>query len=216
MSVDLSSNAPEVKDQVKKIEEGIVQKINKYNEEIKASELEESKLHKLQSKAYLISEKYRKLRGEPETLSELEAELGVLETDINSALTSVAESKHVALVTLQSLYKEHIEYLSNVAKGLKTRCDSLEEKVKAASVQAPVRAVAPAPASAPASVVAPAPVQVQQPNIREAAAAALNTPAVAPVPVPAPAPVKVAEPAAPTTVKSGATKKSKRGDNLRH
>lgn len=205
MSVDLSSNAPEVKDQVKKIEEGIVQKINKYNEEIKASELEESKLHKLQSKAYLISEKYRKLRGEPETLSELEAELGVLETDINSALTSVAESKHVALVTLQSLYKEHIEYLSNVAKGLKTRCDSLEEKVKAASVQAP------------ASVVAPAPVQVQQPNIREAAAAALNTPAVAPVPVPAP--VKVAEPAAPTpaaTVKSGATKKSKRGDNLRH
>lgn len=204
MSVDLSSNAPEVKDQVKKIEEGIVQKINKYNEEIKASELEESKLHKLQSKAYLISEKYRKLRGEPETLSELEAELGVLETDINSALTSVAESKHVALVTLQSLYKEHIEYLSNVAKGLKTRCDSLEEKVKAASVQAP------------ASVVAPAPVQVQQPNIREAAAAALNTPAVAPVPVPTPAPVKVAEPAAPTTVKSGATKKSKRGDNLRH
>lgn len=181
---DLSSNTPETKEQIKKIEESIVQKINKYNDEIKLSETEEAKVHKLQSKAYLLSEKYRKLRGEPEALSEIESELGVLETEINSALTSLAESKHVALVTLQSLYKEHVEYLSNVAKGLKSKNDELEKKLNTE-------------------------VEPVQPNIREAAAAALNTPTVVPVPVPQESVSSVQS--APAKV----GKRGKRGDNIK-
>jgi len=160
----INSNSQDAKDQVKKIEEDILQKINKYNDEIKAAEVEEGKLNKLQSKAYLLSEKQRKSVGDSD---EITSELSVLDTEIKEVMYGVLEAKHSALVTIQSLYKEHVEYLSNVAKGLKTKCDSLEEQLKAVP---------------------------KAPSIQDFAAAALSSPAVSPVVSNAPA-VPVVEPA---------------------
>ena len=67
----------EIKDQIKKIEDNILAKIEKYNEEIKFAETEEGKLRILQSKAYLASERYRKSKRTNE------ADLSLLEVQLN-------------------------------------------------------------------------------------------------------------------------------------
>jgi hypothetical protein len=127
-SQSLTKMTDEVKEQIKKVEDGIVAQITKYNDEIKAAEIEEGKLQKLQTRAYLVSEKYRKsLRSkDTEATAELESELSDIDSNINGALNNTLEATHTALVTLQALYKDHVDYLSKVAKGLKERCEALE------------------------------------------------------------------------------------------
>jgi chromosome segregation ATPase len=194
----INSGSADAKEQVKKIEDEILQKINKYNDEIKLAEVEEGKLNKLQSKAYLLSEKQRKSVGDAD---EIVSELAVLDTEIKEVLYKVLEAKHSALVTIQSLYKEHVEYLSNVAKGLKTKCDSLEERLNAVP---------------------------KQPSIQDFAAAALNAPTVSPVvstapavpivestPTPAPSPVSAPVPApSPVSAPVVSGKKKPRKNNI--
>jgi hypothetical protein len=118
----------ELMDKIKKIEERIVANVEKYNEQIKAAESEQTALHSLQTKAYLVSERYRKAsRTKGTDTADIESELNELDTKIQCALNETLEAKNTALVLLQSLYKEHVEYLSQIANGLKNRCDELQK-----------------------------------------------------------------------------------------
>jgi hypothetical protein len=122
------NNTEELQEKIKEVENNILNKIKKYNEEIKVAEKEENELRTLQNKAYKVSELFRKaLRlNQGIDLSSLENQLTDLDTQIQSVLENTLNSKSTALVTLQSLYKEHVEYLSSVANGFKTRCEKLE------------------------------------------------------------------------------------------
>jgi uncharacterized phage infection (PIP) family protein YhgE len=124
----VSEQNPDLKDQIKKIEDGILEQIRKYNREVKLAEEEEKKLRQLQDRAYRVSSKFRKatrVKG-PVDLGALEAELNELDTEVQGALSEVLDSKSTALLSLQKLYNEHIDYLSKVANGLKQRCDELQ------------------------------------------------------------------------------------------
>lgn len=118
----------ELKDQIKQIEDGILEQIKKYNSEIKSSEDEEKKLRQLQDRAYRISSQFRKatrVKG-PVDLGALEADLNELDTQVQAALSEVLDLKNTALLSLQKLYTEHVDYLIKVANGLKQRCDQLQ------------------------------------------------------------------------------------------
>jgi hypothetical protein len=118
----------EIKEQIKKIEDGIVAKIEKYNDEIKLAEGEEAKLRTLQNRAYIVSEQFRKasrLKNVAD-LTTLESELNELDTSIQSGLNETLSAKNAALVSLQTLYRDHVEYLSKVANGLKQRFEEQE------------------------------------------------------------------------------------------
>ena len=118
----------DLKDQIKKIEDGILEQIRKYNTEIKFAKDEEKKMRNLQDQAYRVSSRFRKAtraKG-PVDLGALESELNELDTEVQAALSEVLDSKNTALVSLQKLYTEHVDYLSKVANGLKQRCDELQ------------------------------------------------------------------------------------------
>lgn len=124
----------EIKNKIKEIEDSILEKINKYNDEIKVAEKEEAQLRTFQNRAYAISERFRKA---PRNLSiternTMEADLNDLDTQIQMSLNETLEAKNTALVSLQALYKEHVEYLSQVVSGLKNRCEQLESASMAA------------------------------------------------------------------------------------
>ncbi len=129
---DLTPEAEEeIKDQIKKIEDGILEKIKKYNEDVKLAEIEENNLRALQNRAYIVSEQFRKAsrtsaKSNSQILDKLEAELNELDTKIQGGLNETLSAKTTALVSLQGLYTEHVDYLAKVANGLKQRCDKLQ------------------------------------------------------------------------------------------
>ena len=134
--MDPSTNLNE---QIKQIENKILYKIEKYNQEINAAEVEENKLRVLQSKAYILSERQRKAKDKSgsnsSALLNLENQLNALSLDIQSSLNDTLEAKSTALVSMQSLYREHVGYLSDVINGLKLRCDKLESALRQKSAQ---------------------------------------------------------------------------------
>ena len=100
------NNTEELQEKIKDVENNILNKIKKYNEEIKVAEKEENELRTLQNKAYKVSELFRKALklNQGIDLSSLENQLTDLDTQIQSVLENTLNSKTTALVTLQSLY----------------------------------------------------------------------------------------------------------------
>jgi hypothetical protein len=119
----------EIKNKIREFENNILSQINKYNEEIKTAEKNESNLRNLQNNAYSTSKRLRNaLRSL--TIAErdnLESHLNTLDSEIQLSLSETLNSKNVALTTLQHLYRDHIDYLSQIINGLKTRCEMLEK-----------------------------------------------------------------------------------------
>jgi vacuolar-type H+-ATPase subunit E/Vma4 len=120
----------EIKNKIKKIEENILSQISKYNEEIKLADKLEVKLRSLQTKVYTTSERLRKtLRNISNSeRNELEDALTTLDSEVQLSLNETLDAKNTALVSLQHLYKDHVDYLSQIVNGLKTRCENLENR----------------------------------------------------------------------------------------
>jgi vacuolar-type H+-ATPase subunit E/Vma4 len=120
----------EIKNKIKKIEENILSQISKYNDEIKLADKLEVKLRSLQTKVYTTSERLRKtLRNISNSeRNELEDVLITLDSDVQVCLNDTLDAKNTALVSLQHLYKDHVDYLSQIVNGLKTRCENLENR----------------------------------------------------------------------------------------
>jgi chromosome segregation ATPase len=120
----------EIRNKIKQIEESILSQISKYNEEIKFADKAESKLRGLQTKAYTTSERLRKALRSLSNVerNQLEDDLTELDTEVQSSLNETLDAKNTALVSLQHLYKDHVEYLSQIVTGLKARCENLENR----------------------------------------------------------------------------------------
>ena len=129
MSQEMSpEKVEEIKDQIKKIEESILQKINAYNADIKEYEKHYNEFRDLESKGFMISKKIVDALKRKKSIQQYEESFNELLNETNEKRVDVLESQRNCLTQLQVLYKEHTDYLSQVVAGLKNRCEKLEEE----------------------------------------------------------------------------------------
>lgn len=120
----------DLKEQVKQIESGILEKIKSYQDNLKAHDDKYNQLRKLESKGYLLLQQVVLGMKKNKDISELEEKLHDVNMKIDEAKIDLIESQRSTLAILQILYRDHVEYLSNVTNGLKAKCDKLENNRK--------------------------------------------------------------------------------------
>lgn len=124
---ELSTETKEdIKERVKEIENGILNKINLYNDTIKDYDNKYSIFKEYESRGFLISQQLITAMKTGRNAAKIEAELNDVLAKVDLSRADTMESQKTALTTLQSLYKEHVDYLAQVIKGLTIRCEKLE------------------------------------------------------------------------------------------
>jgi hypothetical protein len=117
----------EVKEHIKKIEDGIKEKIDKFNNEVKDIDIEENNYRSYQSQAYIYLRHHKKLIDENRKVpEEILNKIDDLEIKIQLSQDKLLADKGTALVSLNNLYKEHVDYLAKIANGLREQCERLQ------------------------------------------------------------------------------------------
>jgi len=116
----------ELKEKIKDIENGIMEQINVYNENIKDYNAKYETYKDRESHGFLTSQKMINAIKAGKDYSKIDTELIELNNNIDFARIDVMSAQKKALMSLQNLYKEHVDYLVQVIKGLQIRCENLE------------------------------------------------------------------------------------------
>lgn len=120
------SEIEEMKEKVKKIESSIVSKINQFNENMKDLDKKNEIFKKNETHGFLISQKLLNAIKSKKDVLKIEIELSESINKIDFMRADAMDAQKVSLTSLQELYKEHVEYLTQVINGLNIRCKNLE------------------------------------------------------------------------------------------
>lgn len=128
---DMSEEEREkLREQIKKVEDGILEKINTYNRDLKDYVASYEEFRTIESKALNVSNKIFIALKSKKSFQDLEKKYEEYVDQVNEKRASVFDTQRDLFTQLQVLYKEHTDYLSQIANGLKNRCDQLTEQLK--------------------------------------------------------------------------------------
>ena len=112
---------------IKEIENSILKKINAYNDNLQDYTEKYNAFRESESRGFVVSQKLISAIKSKRDTSSLEFALNDIINEVDGAKTDAMEVQKTTLVSLQSLHKEHIEYLTNIISGLKIQCEKLEK-----------------------------------------------------------------------------------------